>query len=535
MRKIRPILSLLLLVACPNLRAEPSLPRRLENPLVLINAQGWAQYDLSIRGSSYTGVGLAINGLNLKVPYSAHFNSELPFAGFQLSPAATQYGLGNASGHLIGTATYTTPQEKHLQMGAKLGTKEHYQAQISAFSSGVGGFLEGEKARQIDLDANNLDRYAGGAQLQYFINDWQIDLIGSGQKKEFGAQGYYGMPTTAYAEQTTEDALVFLGATRGDLSDAYFRASAAGRQFDDEIRGLTPHDVRSRFGAIALEGRTMEIQDIAINVRGDLENEQVDGSVGSHDRTRASLLILPEMRLEKMTLKAGVNSVFQTSEAAEFLPQLGLDWFTTDNSTLYISYSETIQQPDYQTLESNPYLQQQKSRNTELGFHQFTSESFDWRAAAFYRQLENASDWMGGTATDLGTLNIAGIESELSFYPAETLELRAFYQWIHKDNSRTDGRYELDYPEHLLTFSGQWEFAPKFLLFAAQTLRLQTDNDARTSSDFGADAALGLHYLFAQHLRLSLLVDNLWDTNFQPLPGLPPPARTFSAGITAIW
>jgi outer membrane receptor for ferrienterochelin and colicin len=142
---------------------------------------------------------------------------------------------------------------------------------------------------------------------------------------------------------------------------------------------------------------------------------------------------------------------------------------------------------------------------------------------------------MGGTATDLGTLNIAGLESELNFYPSETLELRAFYQWVHKDNSRTDGRYELDYPEHLLTFSGQWEFAPNVLLFAAQTLRLQTDNDARTSSAFGADAALGLHYLFAQHLRLSLLVDNPWDTNFQPLPGLPPPARTFSTGITAIW
>ena len=557
---IKPI-HILLLATCSlaSAQAEFSGSQMIEHglweaPAALINSQGLAQRDLSIRGSSYTGAGISINGLNLKNPYSAHFNSELPIFGSLLSNPAAQYGLGNASGHLVGTMAYqTVPSRDHvdaerdsrwqassLQAGVGIGTKEHYTANASAFSSGVGGFMDWEKARKIDYDANDLDRYSGGAQLQHFVNDWKLDLLGSGQKKEFGAQGYYGQDPAIYAEQKTEDALLFLGATRGELDDAYFRTSAAWRQFNDEIIGLTPyaHDVRSRFGAVAAEGRTMEIQNIALNLRGDLEYEQVDGT-SNGDRTRGSVLILPEARFERFTVKAGLNSVFQTSESAEFLPQAGVDWLASDNSTLYAAYSETIQQPDFQTLESNPSLHQQKSQNTELGFRQFASASLDWRAGVFFRRLENASDWFGATrtATDLGTLNVAGVESEIAFYPSEALELRAFYQWVHKDNDRTDGFYELDYPEHLLNFSGHWRFMPEFLLFAAQTLRYQTENDARTSSDFGAAASLGLHWFprFAHHVRLSLLVDNLWGTNFQTIPGLKPPPTTVSTGIMVFW
>ena len=103
-------------------------------PEVLVNQQGRAQQDLSIRGGSYTGSGVSINGLNLKVPYSAHFNAELPMLGNMLSGATVQHGLDNVSGPLIGTAAYTTlPLEVNSQVAASLGTKEHYTA--SAYKS----------------------------------------------------------------------------------------------------------------------------------------------------------------------------------------------------------------------------------------------------------------------------------------------------------------------------------------------------------------------------------------------------------------
>lgn len=496
-----------------------------EHTEILVNSQGLAQHDLSIRGSSYSGAGLSLNGLNVKSPYSAHFNSELPLPAYVLSDAAAHYGLNNVSGHLIGTAAYTTaPQTSRLQAGAKIGTVEHYGATIAGGTEQIGGFLDWEKAREIDYDANGMERTLGGAHVQTAYNDWIIDLIGSHQQKEFGTQGYYENP--AYAEQQVDDSLLYAGATKGDPDDIYIRAGAAFRQMDID-------DIDSRYGSLMLEGRTLEIQDIALNLRGDVENEYADGT----DRTRGSLKLLPEMRLERFTVKAGLNSVFQTSERAEFLPIAGVDWLTTDNSTVYLSYMETVQQPDFQTLANNAQLQMQKSRNSELGFQQFLSESLDWRMAGFYRRLEQASDWIGGSATDLGDLNIAGIDTEIRWYPSDRLYLKAFYQWVYKDNEIDGGLYESDYPEHLLTFYGSWRFMPEFFLFAAQTLRYQTENSARTGTDFGADASLGLHYdpRFAKNIRFSFLVENLWGSDFQSIPGVKARPTTVSTGISVAW
>ncbi|MCF7849363.1 MAG: TonB-dependent receptor [Kiritimatiellales bacterium] len=527
-----------------------------EDPLVLVDSQGWAQHDLSIRGSGYSGSGISINGLNLKVPYSGHFNAELPIPGYLLAAPQARSGLDNVSGHLVGTAAYdTAPQKQRIQASAGIGTEEHYTAAVLGQMENFGAFMDWEKARQIDYDANYLDRISGSAHVQVLLDEWLIDLIGGHQQTDFGAQGYYGIPSTVYAEDRFEDTLVFFGATRGALDDAYIRLSSAWRQFDDTYRIPTAgfkNDVRSRFGALAVEGRTMEIQNIALNLRGDIENEQVAGDIGSHDRTRGSVLLLPQLTFERFKFTAGLNAVFQTSESAEWLPQAGADWFVTDNSALYASYSGNVQQPDYQTLYytdpfhiGNPLLNQQRSQNAELGFRQTVSASLDWRAAGFYRRMDDASDWVKNTAadtawtaTDLGALSVAGFESEINFYPSDELALRALYQWITKDDyDFYAGLYELDYPEHLLTFSGHWKPTREIMLFAAQALRYQTGNHARNGSDFGADASLGLHYFprFARNMRLSFMVDNLWGTTFQAIPGLKPPERTFTCGITVAW
>ncbi|WP_372845191.1 TonB-dependent receptor plug domain-containing protein [Pontiella sp.] len=511
-----------------------------EETEVLVNSQGLAQHDLSIRGGSYTGTGISLNGLNLKVPYSAHFNSDLPLLCHLLSAPSVQTGLGNASGHLTGTADYTLQAPGSLtQYSAGIGTQERYQATAIGGGENVGGFIDWEKAHDVDHDANGSERFTGGATLRFLKDDWLLDFVAASQSKEFGAQGYYGIAPDTYAEQSTYDRLLFLGATKGEMDGAYVRTSAAYREFDSEYlipSTLDASDVRSRYGAFAVEGRTLEIQHIALYLRGDLEHERVSEDFEA-DRSRGSLLAMPEARFERFALKAGLNTVFQTEESAEWLPQAGVDWFATDNATVYATYSETVQQPDFQTLENNPLLQMQKSQNTELGFRQFLSASLDWRVAGFHRRLENASDWINGAATDLGNLHIAGLDSTIRFYPSENLKLEAAYQWVHKDNDRSGGLYETDYPEHMLNLSAYWKFLDEFAIRFAQTLRLQTDNPARSGSDFGADASLGLHYLprYAKTIRLSLLVDNLWGSDFEAIPGLEPEPTTVTAGLAVQW
>lgn len=496
-----------------------------EHPEILVNSQGVAQHDLSIRGSSYAGTGISLNGLNLKSPYSAHFNADLPFLSYLFSEPTASYGLNNVSGHLIGTAAYSTiPQSERLQLHGGFGSDRYYRSALMGGTEQVGGFVDREKASGVDLDSNDMDRFAAGAYAHFFYDDWAFSLLGGHQHKIFGTEGYYGNPV--FTEQIVDDSIVQLSAMKGDLDGAFIRAGAA-------FRAIKVDDSNARYGTAMIEGRTLEIQDFALNLRLDAENEFAKGQ----DRTRSSLLILPEVRLKQFTIKAGVNAVFQTAESGDFLPQAGMDWFLTDNSRLYASYSETIQQPDFQTLESNPRLAQQKAAHSEIGLHQFLSEHMDWRMAGFHRKLKHASDWIGGSAMDLGSLNVSGLDASFNWYPSENVKLRAFYQWAHKDNSTANGLYETDYPEHLLSLSGFWRFMPEWMLFGSQNLRYQAENTLRSGNDFGANASLGLHYApeFAQNMRLSFLVENLWNSDFQTVPGVKARPTTVSTGITVVW
>lgn len=508
-----------------------------EDSEVLVNSQGLAQHDLSIQGGSYSGSGMSLNGLRLKVPYSAHLNSELPVLGNLLGKPAVETGLDNLSGHLTGTAAFNTqPLEDTQQAYAGLGTKEHYAAGVYGSTEFAGGFLDLEKARQIDDGANGMERAAGGAFFKIPANDWTIDIITAGQSKEFEGLGYFD--STNLTEYQVDDSLVFAGATQGDLDDAYLRVSALYRdvRYQEDSDTGSYADIYSKYFTAAAEGRTLEIQHIALKLRADLEHERVSGDLDDH-RTRGTVLLQPEARFERFTVTAGLNAVFQTGESAEFLPAAGADWLLTDNSRISLSYTETEQQPDYQILESNPELLQQHARNTALAFKQFLSESSDWHIGAFHRTLENASDWIAGSAVGLGRVETIGLDASIGFYPTENLMLKAFYQWAEKNNTSSDGLYESDYPEHLLKVSAQWRFLGQFGLLYSQTARLQAENAQRTSKDFGAPASLGLQYdpTFAKNVRVSFSVDNLWGSDFQSIPGQKPRPATLFTRLAVSW
>jgi outer membrane cobalamin receptor len=527
-----------------------------ESPEVLINAQGLAQQDLSVRGSSYTGAGISINGLNLKNPYSAHYSAGFPTYSDLLADAGIRLGRDNHSGHLLGTvALNTQPLEAHTSASVGIGSDERYQTSVSSSSSSLGGSFDWEKARSIDHDANGMERSSGAAFAQFFRDDWQFDLQSAGQTTDNGAQGYYGIPQNVYAEEQIDTALLLASAFKGDLDSSFMRTGLLLQESDHEYRipsASFSSDVHSRYGSVMAEGRTLEIQDIALNLRGDLEHEHVSGDLGQHDRTRGSLLLLPQLRLERLTFKAGLNSVFQTDEAAEWLPQVGVDFFASDNLKLYAAYTESVQQPEYQMLYySDPYhtgddtLPMQQMHSIELGLHQFLSAELDWRASVFHRRQKHAWDWVKSaatdtawTATDLGALDVTGIEAKLNYAASDTLKLELYYQWITKDEyDLYAGLYELDYPEHLLKLAGHWQLSPELRLSGSQTLRVQSDNPVRTGDDFGYEASLGLHYdpRFANNVSLSFLVENLWDSDFQAIPGLKPRPITASAGMTVTW
>lgn len=506
-------------------------------PTVLVIPQGLAQQALSIQGSGYSQVGVSLNGLELTLPWSAHFNTDLPLPAQALSEERIDDSV----------AFKLLDPEAENRASAKIGTKERYGASLAGGSESTTGFVEWEKARRIDYVANGLESLTGGACGQQFRKDWQIDWQAAHQKKTFGAQGYYGLASSTYAEEETRDSLLLASALLGELDGAFLRTALAWRRFEDLYRipsENVENDVRSQLSTAMIEGRTIEVQDITLNLHGDLKYERIDGDSGTHDRTRGSLTLRPEWLYKALRFKAGFDLVVQSDESADWLPRAGIDWLAGDNTTLYLDYSENVQQPDFQLLyyadpfrSGNPDLQQQHTRNIAFGIRQFTSATLDWHAALFHRRQENAADWVNQTATDLGTVRVSGVESQLNVYPSEKLDLKLFYQWIEKSGTARNGLYESDFPTHLLALVGSWDVHPELHLALQQTLRVHDDHPQRQGSNTGTDATLSLHYAphFAQNLRLSLHVENLWGSTFEPIPDLKPRPTSVSSGLTLTW
>lgn len=534
-------------------------------PGVTVLSQGGSQTDLSIRGSSFSGAGLALGGLTLRNPQTEHFHAELPLPAAMLSRPAIRTGLANQGGHLTGTADFDLlPISGRQQFEAGFGTDRHdWQSALiqSPFSgpAGIGLFAGRESASGRDFPDNTLDREFAGGHLQYSEHEVQADLLAAWQRKEFGARGFYGVNEALPAIEKTEDTLLYLALRKGDLQNDYLRAGASWRQFDDDYQLPTllyRNQHRSRTSSVFADGRTLEINGWALGWRVDAEEERLASHhLGFHHRTRGGVSLLPRWRGDRLCITAGARGEFFTGESSKILPQTGIEFAISDHLSAFAAYTETVRLPSYTELNYNspgslgntglgPQLEQQ----AEMGFKGIPSEFADWKATVFHRRSEHTIDWMKGSAdgrwqaVDIGTVRTSGTEIETGWYPVRQLEIHLGYTWLYKDRTTEDAgfyasRYALDYPEHRLHASILWMPVPSVEVGTVQAIRKQTRNAVRRSSGTGTESSLVVRFTPPQapFATLSLLMANLWDDDFETFAGQRAPGRYAGLSLSLAW
>jgi len=541
------------------LRAEPG---------VVLNSQGGSQNDLSVRGSSFSGAGLALGGMTLRNPQTEHFNAELPVPAAILSRPKVMTGLDNQGGHLTGTVGFDLlPIKGKKQVEAGFGSDHRdWQSllvqQMLTDNLGIGVFGGRESAGAVDYKDNDYDREYTGGHMQYREDDTQVDTLVAHQQKEFGARGYYGVTDTIPANEKTEDTLAYLAARKGDLNADYLRGGVSWHEFHDDYElptYLYRNQHRSQVSSAFFDGRTLEVNGWALGWRADADQERIDsdgsGGLGHHSRSHGGVSLLPQWQGDRLKATAGARSEFFTGEQPYYLPQAGAEYMLSDTLTTFASYTETVRQPSYTELNYNsPFslgntgLQPQTEKQTEVGFKGVPSEYTDWKVATFYRHSENTVDWMKTTsgsrwnAVDIGDLDVYGTEARLGWYPVQTVEMQFAYTWIYKNKTAEDfdsyaSRYALDYPEHLAQASLLWRPVKPVEIGTVQSLRWQTDNEVRRNGDFGADSSFVVRFTppKADYATLSFLLNNAWNDDFQTFPGQRPPERFAGVSLTLTW
>jgi iron complex outermembrane receptor protein len=545
-------------------------------PGIIVNGQGIAggQADLSIQGSSFSGAGLSLAGLALRSPQTEHFNAELPIAPGILQEAEVLSGFDQVAateGHLVGTAAFEImPIANTCQLTTGISEENGYWVNLLLQQSfdlgdllgGMGLFGGSTEQNAVDNVGNELRSSRGGGQFQILGDNSQFDLIAAYQEKRFGARGYYGVTPDWDADEKLEDTLILASWLRGDTTAEYMRCSAMYRELADDytlywsLPGLYNNQHRTKIYSGTVGGRTIFAADrFSLDWRLAAEDERIRSkALGNHERSAGSLLLLPGIKYGSWSFKAGGRYAFFEDYAEELLPQGAIEYLWNTGYGVRLSHSQSVRQPSYTELNyespaslGNAGLSSQQAAETELRLFGNFYRQASWHAAVFHRTTHDMVDWVRATpeakrwaAVNLGRVESNGAECGAKVSNATGSHVALLYSFLHK-SSRDEvysSRYALDYPEHYLLLSGLWQICREVGLELAQSVRVQSDNPLRDSSDYAFDGFLALHVVPRQYdwMQLSLMVSNLWDEDFEYFPGQATYApRLVSAAITLDW
>jgi hypothetical protein len=553
------------------------------DPLVDIEPRNMAeaQADVTIRGDTFENTGLEVGALSIFDPQTGHYLMELPVAPVMLGAPEIQTGADFATEAMNATGGAVDYEWKPIGTGGfasgaigddGLSREELYQG------------LAGTGASHLAADADWAHTSGNGtvpfgdfhfdradARVEYVTPGSVTDLFAGYQASFFGWPDLY---TPFNSDETENLQTVLVDAnTREDLGGgqfieggAFYRRNKDDYAFDRfaPLGPVHPYQHTTWEYGVAAGGR-QELDGVFLNYHVEDTTDSLRSTSliygPYHSRTLQKISLVPEEQWSAsgglVILKAGASYDDSNRSSGTFSPiaELSRTWASGALQRIYVSYSVTTEMPSYTALDSsptsglflgNPNLGRETSRDTEGGLG---GSLWGWtgKAAVFYRRDENLVDWTYTNGVFGRAANPVNIDTE-------GIELEARQSWglvtvvlgytalaktaSYEDADITASFYALNYARQRLTAA--------FILQLTENLELRLDNAARIQepdslrTQGGNDAlvsSLGLywHPSSIRKLEFSLLADNLWNSAFQSVPGVPASRRQLSFGATYGW
>lgn len=534
--------------------------------------QGNPQTDLSIRGSSFSSAGLLLNGLALRNAQTEHWHASIATPASWLETPAVLTGLERfrySTGHPAGSVSLSLApllsDENRITIGggnygnffsgADLTAVEH----LEGSTIGTSAFISYNHADQTDSVAGNyMDRITAGGRVSRLSDKTQADLLATISQSNFGAQGFYGASSIYPAEEELTDSMVLGSLKFIEDPEAPGSLTAAWRRTDDTYTlnryhpSIYQNEHTTDFFALHGDKRSVITKLLSINSRTDLEFETIESrSLGDHDRSRASLALIPNLTLGDFTLSAGGSAELFSSDSTRFLPAAGAEWAFARDHTLFISYSEALRQPSYTELNyespdslGNTGLERQHTRTTELGY-KGEKESGRWSLTLFYERATETVDWVKNapgsrwSAVNLNEIESFGTEALGTVNINRDTEFTCSALILEKDISPDyyAGRYALDYPQFSGDATLRRQISEDLMLRFTQIISKYESNPVRDGGDWLTESSVNLQWLlpFAQQLVLNAGIRNIFDDEFQLYPGQDSLGRSVYSSLTYNW
>jgi vitamin B12 transporter len=540
-----------------------------------------AQADVTIRGGVFENTGFKMGALSLYDPQTGHYLAEIPIAPAMLLSPKILTGADNAlAGFNAEVGTISAgwrPIEPRGEASVAVGDyatsrQGFYQGVVLPVGAGgrtLAADLElsrSESDGSVPFGDHNFRRASGRIQVRGAQS--QTDVFAGGQRKFFGWPNLY----TPFGFNETEDLHTELYAFNHRAWSsaenywqwgAFYRRNYDDYEFNRAVPGASnPFQHTTHVRALALDGH-QTLGDFAVAFSAQTMRDSLESTALTfgrfHTRDYLKVAAVPECEFAttsgKLKLRAGATYDDTNRDAAAVSPIVAAELTRPGGGRLYAQYTESTQVPAYTALNSNaaaglfrgnPDLGRESSRNLEAGAV-FQYAGWTVETAVFYRWDDDLTDWTfrqgvtarTASAVDIGTFGVEIVARRKSprydlVFGYTFLDKAADYGAAIVDASF----YALNFARHRLTAAVVLRLGAGFEVRLDNEFRVQEKNLLRVIGGNNAVlSAVGVYYLppRLRGLEFSLLVDNLWDSDFQDVPAVPAARRQFSAGAAYRW
>ena len=558
------------------------------DPQVNLQARGLpeGQADVTVRGGLFENTGFRIGAVTVFDPQTGHYAVEIPLDPAMLTApdVLTDFDNGlNAFNASVATVNYGfSPITSGGSFSAGIGSDDLLYGTIRVSRS------KELSDRRTVAATFSVSGSRGDGTLPYGDHEFKrfsghVQLAGEGGETNF-ALGYHdkftgwpGMYTGFASLPETDDIKLGLAMVDHQWSNerGWLEVGAAYRWLEDDYDfdrrtvesgqpGSFEHETRSFSAGLAGKQSGLGLDwYFSGQFSADRLVRSTDLTNGDfNSRSYLTLSLAPgrEWLMDNgnvIAARAGLRLDLSNRDEDALMPlaSISLEQSVDSGINQYaLEFSRTSQLPGYTALNSpprglfggNPDLGREYANTVTLSF---THENAAWwvRTAVFHRRDDNLVDWTylqdapfvrQANPVDV---RVNGFEG-LAGWHSRVLNVVGGYTWLDKDadygSAMVDASYyALNYARHRLTLALVWQPADSVDVRWDNEYRRQQENSLRSSGDNAYITSLSLSWLVLPDpgIRLSVVADNLTDSDFQEFPGTPPMGRQISMGIGIDW
>ena len=517
------------------------------------------QTDFSLRGSTYQGVLVLIDGQRVNDPKLGHYNCDLPLTREDIQRIEVIPGVGSSifGPDAIGGAIniiLKKPQEKKKILEASFGS---YQTKSGIFSItekkdnlGVRFSLERQESNGFYYDTD-FKKFTTTLNSSLDITDGEFNIDLGYLEKEFGAYDFY-TPGLGYPSREWIKTYLLNAGFNLDKGGLIIKPNFTWRRHYDKFM-LDKTYLRSRF----LNHHRSDVYTPNIYFQNQIKSlgmvgfgfeygeERINSTVlGKHNRDHKSIFMDNSKDLTpKLSLGLSIRTDDYDGFDQTYAGSLNFRYKISGEYSLHFGLSRSIRIPTFHELyyddpisTGNAGLSCEKSLNYESGFD-YKKERLSTGTTFFLRQEDDFIDWIKRTSTqtkwqaeNITGAEVSGIENYLRWGINQNLTLDSNYTYINKriDDQGYLYKYGPNYIKHLINTTLNFT-----LPFGIQSIGFTYKKKPVRDGWF----LLNTHFSYKlnKNSHLFLNTTNLLNEEYQEIEGIPQPGRWVEAGLRIEW